>query len=259
MELRLQVYVFLSSSHGKEFRRRVEEETHSWAVLGLQAKRNRAGMRDSREKKKTLNKHVLREHRSGFVGDSMFPQGTGWMSLDLEWMTEITWILSSTCCLVFWKFTHHLPLSTFPPILTKKSLFLIHGSPYTKEVTKLVFKKDLIWEEQSKICSAINSRSALVINLLFISFNYKSFFLVSLQPWSGEYLDLKTKGIYKCVCCGSELFRYELMSKVFCKEKKQVPYWRPFPCSFSLTQLSQQVWFSLRMAVISFSSRNVIQ
>jgi len=25
-------------------------------------------------------------------------------------------------------------------------------------------------------------------------------------PWSGEYLDLKTKGIYKCVCCGSELF-----------------------------------------------------
>ena len=147
------------------------------------------------KKKKTLNKHVLREHRSGFVGDSMFPQGTGWMSLDLEWMTEITWMLSSTCCLVFWKFTHHLPLSTFPPILTKKSLFLIHGSPYTKEVTKLVFKKDLIWEEQSKICSAINSRSALVINLLFISFNYKSFFLVSLQPWSGEYLDLKTKGI----------------------------------------------------------------
>lgn len=25
-------------------------------------------------------------------------------------------------------------------------------------------------------------------------------------PWSGEYLDLKTKGIYKCVCCGTELF-----------------------------------------------------
>lgn len=181
------------------------------------------------------------------------------MPLVLEWMTEITWMSSSTCCLVFWKFTHHLPLSTFPPILTKKSLFLIHGSPYTNEVIKLLFKKDLIWEVQSKICSAINSRSALVINLLFISFNYKSFFLVSLQPWSGEYLDLKTKGIYKCVCCGSELFRYELMSKVFCKEKIQVPYWRPFPCSFSLTQLSQQVWFSHRMAVISFSSRNVIQ
>lgn len=78
MKLRRQVYIFLSSSHGKEFRRRVEEETHSWAVLGLQAKRNRAGMRDSHEKKKTINKHVLREHRSGFVGDSMFPQGTGW-------------------------------------------------------------------------------------------------------------------------------------------------------------------------------------
>jgi len=69
---------------------------------------------------------------------------------------------------------------------------------------------------------SFQKRSALVINLLFISVNYKSFFLVSLQPWSGEYLDLKTKGIYKCVCCGSELFRYELMSKVLCKEKIQV-------------------------------------
>ncbi|XP_068716168.1 peptide methionine sulfoxide reductase MsrB-like [Montipora foliosa] len=25
-------------------------------------------------------------------------------------------------------------------------------------------------------------------------------------PWSGEYVDLKTKGIYTCVCCGSALF-----------------------------------------------------
>jgi len=25
-------------------------------------------------------------------------------------------------------------------------------------------------------------------------------------PWSGEYLDFKEKGTYKCVCCGSDLF-----------------------------------------------------
>lgn len=26
------------------------------------------------------------------------------------------------------------------------------------------------------------------------------------QPWSGEYVELKSKGTYKCVCCGSDLF-----------------------------------------------------
>jgi len=25
-------------------------------------------------------------------------------------------------------------------------------------------------------------------------------------PWSGEYVDFKGKGTYKCVCCGSDLF-----------------------------------------------------
>lgn len=25
-------------------------------------------------------------------------------------------------------------------------------------------------------------------------------------PWSGQYVDFKGKGIYKCVCCGSDLF-----------------------------------------------------
>jgi len=25
-------------------------------------------------------------------------------------------------------------------------------------------------------------------------------------PWSGEYVDFKGKGTYKCICCGSDLF-----------------------------------------------------
>lgn len=215
----------------------------------------------TKKKKKTINKHVLREHRSGFVGDSIFPQGTGWDAFgfgvnDWDHLDNELYMLSGLLKIYTSPSLVNCPSRFNKKITVSSSRFSIYKG---KLVTKLVFKKDLFWEVQSKICSANNSRSALVIKLLFISFNYKSFFLVSLQPWSGEYLDLKTKGIYKCVCCGTELFRYELMSKVFCKEKIQVPYWRPFPCSFSLTQLSQQVWFSHRMAVISFSSRNVIQ
>jgi len=29
------------------------------------------------------------------------------------------------------------------------------------------------------------------------------------RPFSGEYNDCKEKGIYKCVCCGNELFSYD--------------------------------------------------
>lgn len=29
------------------------------------------------------------------------------------------------------------------------------------------------------------------------------------RPFSGEYCDCKEKGVYKCVCCGSELFSSE--------------------------------------------------
>ena len=36
-------------------------------------------------------------------------------------------------------------------------------------------------------------------------------YLCYLQPWSGEYVDFKGKGTYKCVCCGSDLFRLVIL------------------------------------------------
>ena len=214
------------------------------------------------KKKKTRNKHVLREHRSGFVGDSIFPLGTVWDAFgfgvnDWDHLDVELYMLSGLL-----KIYASPSLVDCPSHFNKNHCFLFTVLHIQRKVSHQVsFQKRSVLRsaKQDTVCSANNSRTALVINLLFVSVNSESFFLVSLQPWSGEYLDLKTRGIYKCVCCGSELFRYELMSDVFCKEKIQVPYWRPFPCSFSLTQLSQQVWFSHRMAVISFSSRNVIQ
>lgn len=53
----------------------------------------------------------------------------------------------------------------------------------------------------------------IIIIRIFCIFgnNYHIYLIYYLQPWSGEYVDFKGKGTYKCVCCGSDLFRLVIL------------------------------------------------